>query len=88
MSNKQEKQFQETLKEISDKSEALQYEEALYRILDAGRLDVAKEIAADVLGEDLEEYLEQSDLDERTEIGDDYFDQDERFFANDEEYPF
>jgi hypothetical protein len=39
------------------------YKEALYGILDSHRLDVAKEIAADVLGECLEEYL-HSDIEE------------------------
>lgn len=33
-------------------------ENALYQILDANRLDVAKEIASEVLEEDLESYLE------------------------------
>lgn len=35
-----------------------EYNEALYRVLESDRLDIAKEIAADALGEVLEEYLE------------------------------
>jgi hypothetical protein len=36
----------------------------LYRILDAKDLGIAKELAADVLGEDLETYNEADDLTE------------------------
>lgn len=36
-----------------------QLEEALYGVLDTGRLDIAKEIAAEALGEDLDMYLEK-----------------------------
>jgi len=39
-------------------------EHALYQILDTSRLDVAKEIAADVLEEDLDTYLEDDNLKE------------------------
>lgn len=39
-------------------------EHALYNILDTDRLDIAKEIAADALNEDLETYLEDDDLEE------------------------
>lgn len=34
-------------------------EQALYDILECSRMDVCKEIAAEVLGEDLETYLEE-----------------------------
>ncbi len=36
-----------------------QLEEALYHVLDSNRLDIAKEHAAEALGEELEEYLER-----------------------------
>ena len=53
-------------------------EHALYKILDQKRLDVIHELAADVLGEDLEVYLEDDCLeeldfeDEPTNSWDDY----------------
>lgn len=34
------------------------YEDALYRVLNSGRLDIAKETAAEALGVELEEYLD------------------------------
>lgn len=34
-----------------------EYEEALYRVLDSTKLELAKEYAADALGENLDEYL-------------------------------
>jgi len=34
--------------------------DAMYEILDSNRLDIAKEVAADAIGEDLEEYLSES----------------------------
>ena len=42
----------------------LDLEDALYRIMDAKDLGIAKEIAADVLGEDLATYNEADDLTE------------------------
>jgi hypothetical protein len=42
----------------------LDLEDTLYRILDAKDLGIAKELAADVLGEDLETYNEADDLTE------------------------
>jgi len=39
-------------------------ENALYAILDANSIDEARELAADVLGEDLGVYLEEDDLSE------------------------
>lgn len=42
----------------------LRLESALYDILDCKDLQIAKEIAADVLDEDLEIYLEEDDLEE------------------------
>ena len=58
-------QQQEFIKELMD---------ALYRVLDASRLDIAKESAADALGVELEEYLER-DLSE-IDFMDDQFDGD------------
>ena len=46
-------QVDETIKKL---------EEALYDILDANSIEAAKEIAAEALGEDLEIYLEEDDL--------------------------
>lgn len=40
------------------------YIDTLYRILDCDRLDIAKELAADALGEDVDEFLDDYDLDE------------------------
>jgi hypothetical protein len=42
----------------------LELENALYGILDAKDIDIAREIAADVLDEDLEIYMEEDNLDE------------------------
>ena len=39
-------------------------EQCLYDILECSRLDVAKEMAADVLDEDLDSYLEEDNLEE------------------------
>lgn len=49
----------------------LQLEEALKRILTTKRLDLAQEIAADVLDVDIEDYIEY-DLEEDMPL-DDYF---------------
>lgn len=46
-------------------------EEALYRVIDAGRLDVAKEHAADALGIDLEDHMAK-DLDELNFLDSDF----------------
>lgn len=42
----------------------LKLEHALYSILETDRIDVIKEIAADAVGEDIDIYLEQDNLDE------------------------
>lgn len=46
-----------------NKQQYQQYEDALYRILNTDRIDVAKEVAADALGEDLEDFLDEDQLD-------------------------
>jgi hypothetical protein len=42
----------------------IELENALYGVLDAKDIDIAREIAAEVLNEDLETYMEEDNLDE------------------------
>lgn len=55
-----------SIKELATTAQETIYglENALYDILDAQSLEVAKEIAADVLGEDLDVYLEDEGVEE------------------------
>lgn len=86
------KEFQQNLEDITRIAPTAQLEEALYRVLNASRLDVAKEIAADAVGEDVEEYLADNDLDD-LEFSSNLDDNEEypeelNFLRNgDEEYP-
>lgn len=54
-------------------------EDALYNILDANSIEAAKEIAADILDEDIEVYLEEDNLDEP-----DFFEDDFNMFGDDD----
>ena len=58
-STKSVKEFVETANE-----RILELEQAHYLILETNRIDVIKEISANVLGEDLEIYLEEDSLDQ------------------------
>lgn len=58
----------------------LALEHALYTILETDRIDVIKEIAADVLGEDLDIYLEEDIMEEL-----DFEDESKWTFANGDE---
>ncbi len=58
-STKAVKEFIETANE-----RILELEQAHYLILETNRIDVIKEISANVLGEDLEIYLEEDSLDQ------------------------
>ena len=59
------------------REENIKLEDALYRVLDSARLDVAKEIAADALDEDMDAYAEEEneeldfDNDEWEDTGED-----------------
>lgn len=59
------KTAQELKEFVSNASDRIfELEDALYQILDSSKLDVAKELAADVLGEDLESFLEEEKFEE------------------------
>lgn len=58
-------------------------EEGMYRILEANRLDLAKEIAAETLEEDVEEYLQEL---EEIDFLDNDFDGDLDYSLLDEDY--
>lgn len=63
-------------------------EEALYRVLDTGRIDVAKEIAADALEVEVDEFVEETDMvDLEFSTNDDEYPEDSNLFIEDDEYP-
>lgn len=63
-----------------------EYKEALERILNTNRIDVAKEIAADALGLDPEDILEEDETVEGVYGDEDY--PNDNYIGEDAEYPY